>query len=283
MDDIRIPLLGLGLLLIAGIYIWGRTIGFRRQRRNRRKPEFAPGKLMAGDARAATPQRRPDHLDTEIPSLNVDDVPQSALSSATDDLPLAGTGSKAKAGSGQTRQPARDEAGQGPVQVEFAFEQEPLAPPPGPEPEPEHPSAAPSATQAEDIIPLYVCAPKGHTYHGRDILRAVNDVGMNFGEMNIFQHYGIGDLASDTALFNMANMLEPGSFDLSHVDALETPGLALFMRLPGPADPLLMFELMLNTAERLVHHLGGDIRDEHHHPLDAAAIDKLRQRAAACR
>jgi len=213
-----------------------------------------------------------------VPRLRLDATP---VAGASTHAPTLDPGPRPDQTPSRRRGRGAESAGEGPIQVEFAFDQPEAETVPSPqdeiatEPAPRSP--------ADEILPLYVCAPEGHSYHGRDILRAVNDVGMNFGEMNIFQHYGIGDLASDTALFNMANMLEPGSFDLTRIDELETTGLVLFMTLPGSADPLLVFELMLNTAERLVQHLGGEIRDQHHHVMDAAAIDRLRQRAAARR
>jgi len=294
MDDIRIPLLGLGLLLIAGIYIWGRTMGFRRQRRNRRrKPEFRSSGTRIREVTVSATPPPSDHLDTDVPSLSMDESPVATGKSARLPRETLAPEPETQAKTGPRDRPGETLAEE-PVQVEFAFDQAEAESGPSPEIEIEAepapaprtmPDPAPDTTVApqEEILPLYVCAAEGHSYHGRDILRAVNDVGMNFGKMNIFQHYGIGDLASDTPLFNMANMLEPGSFDLSQIDELETTGLALFMALPGPADSLLVFELMLNTAERLVQHLGGEIRDQHQHVVDAAAIDRLRQRAAVHR
>lgn len=295
MDDIRIPLLGLGLLLIAGIYIWGRTMGFRRRRRNRRKPEFRSSGIRTSDVPASMMPPPSDHLDTDVPSLSIDESPTAATKAEMrpPETPVSESEPEPPAKTGPGGNPG-EKVAEGPVQVEFAFDEAEVESRPSPEveietePVPEAratPKTAPGVATVpkEEVLPLYVCAAEGHRYHGRDILRAVNDVGMNFGEMNIFQHYGIGDLASDTALFNMANMLEPGSFDLAHIDEFETSGLVLFMALPGSADSLLVFELMLNTAERLVQHLGGEIRDQHQHVVDATAIDRLRQRAAAHR
>jgi len=108
----------------------------------------------------------------------------------------------------------------------------------------------------------------------------MHSVGLRFGAMDIFHHFGAGDLRTESPLFSVANMVEPGHFDLHDLDSFSTPGLALILRLPGSLDGAVAFELFLNTAQRLAEALSGDLYGDPKKLLDSTAIDKLRQLAA---
>lgn len=135
------------------------------------------------------------------------------------------------------------------------------------------------------IITLHVTAMPASAFNGDDILDAVNNVGMEYGEMNIFHHFGMGEMQSDRPLFSLADMYEPGSFDLEHIDNHRTRGLTLFFCLPVRVDAEVVFELMLNTAQRLADILQGEIRGGDHNLLNDDRImdirNKLKLRAQA--
>ena len=118
------------------------------------------------------------------------------------------------------------------------------------------------------IIALHITALPTGIFNGNDILDAVNDVGLEFGEMNLFHHYGIGDMQSNRPLFSLSDMFEPGSFDLTRLDQHNTRGLTLFFCLPVRVDGQVVFELMLNTAQRLAKRLGGEIRGADHNLIN---------------
>ena len=67
-------------------------------------------------------------------------------------------------------------------------------------------------------------------------------------------------------------VLEPGIFDLNAMGKFSTPGLSVFLSLPGPAKPLLAYELMVETAERLAERLGGEVFDDKHLQLSEESI-----------
>jgi cell division protein ZipA len=128
-------------------------------------------------------------------------------------------------------------------------------------------------------VTLYVRARVGHHFSGTDLVKALNGVGMHFGEMSIFHHFGTGDLRCDVPVFSAANMFEPGTFDLRKIEAFRTSGLALFMQLPGPLDGPVAFELLLNTAQRLAALAGGELFADPRTLLDPTGIARLRKRA----
>jgi cell division protein ZipA len=134
--------------------------------------------------------------------------------------------------------------------------------------------------KSEMIIALYVVAQRQSLFTGRDVLTVFEDLGLQYGKMKIFHHYGIGELKVQQAIFSIANMMEPGTFNPQDMEAFTTEGLVLFMRLPGPFGGRVAFELMLNNAERLAEALEGTVEDEQHIPLNHKKISALREKIA---
>lgn len=130
----------------------------------------------------------------------------------------------------------------------------------------------------DNIITLYVTALPTMAFAGNDILDAINNVGLEYGEMNIFHHYGMGEMHSNQPLFSMADMFEPGNFDLDKLDDHHTRGLSLFLCLPVRVDAQVVFELMLNIAQRLAESLGGEIRGSDHKLINDEQIAEIRNK-----
>lgn len=130
----------------------------------------------------------------------------------------------------------------------------------------------------EHIITLYITAPPIKTFNGPEILAAVKTVGLEFGDMNIFHHYGIGEMHHRKPLFSLVDMFEPGYFELNKIASLSTRGLSMFLRLPTPVDGQVVFELMLNTAQRLANILGGEIRGPDHKLINENRINTIRNK-----
>jgi len=134
--------------------------------------------------------------------------------------------------------------------------------------------------KSEMIIVLYVVAQRQSVFTGRDILTVFEDLGLQYGQMKIFHHYGIGELKVQQAIFSIANLMEPGTFNPHQMDDFTTEGLVLFMRLPGPFGGRVAFELMLNNAGKLAEVLEGTVEDERHTPLNQKLIGALRDKIA---
>ena len=75
-------------------------------------------------------------------------------------------------------------------------------------------------------------------------------------------------------------MFEPGTFEMSRIEAFETTGIVLFMQLPTPLDGPVAFELLLNTAQRLTELLDGELYAGPRSRLDPRNIAEFRERAA---
>lgn len=114
--------------------------------------------------------------------------------------------------------------------------------------------------QASEVLILYVLMPEGQDVNGAMLLPSLLTLGFKYGEMNIF-HRHQDNAGSGQVLFSLANMFNPGTFDLEAMDEMYTRGLSLFMTLPGPGEALQNFNLMHNAAKKLAEEFGGQILD----------------------
>lgn len=129
----------------------------------------------------------------------------------------------------------------------------------------------------QDVIVVNVMARHGQEFVGTDLQRVLQSCGFHHGDMNIYhrfeQHNGRGGL-----LFSVANVIEPGTFDPDNMEEFVTPGVCLFMKLPGPKRAVSAFDVMIDAARKLASQLGGDMKDEHHSVMTQQTIEHYRQR-----
>ena len=156
--------------------------------------------------------------------------------------------------------------------------QAPLAPAPAPAPRVPPRSdlgKRPAQLPVERIVSLFVIAREGHAFNGADLIVAAEKAGLEYGDMGIY-HRLVDGKRELGPIFSVANMLKPGSFDLTRLDALRTPGLSFFMALPGPVAALDAWDAMLPTAQRLAELLDGQVLDEERNALGRQRIAHIR-------
>ena len=127
-----------------------------------------------------------------------------------------------------------------------------------------------------NVYSLNVVARAEEGFSGDDLLRALLGCGLRFGDMDFF-HLTESVDGTPTIQFSVANMMEPGVFDLDGMDALSTKGLMFFLTLPGPQDMTRAFDLMLQTAQAIAESLGGDVFDETRSVLTKQYLERARQ------
>jgi cell division protein ZipA len=132
----------------------------------------------------------------------------------------------------------------------------------------------------ERIVTLFIAARPGAMLAGSDVVVAAEKAGLQFGNMGIFHRLASGK-ADEGPVFSMANMVKPGSFDMTRLDALQTPGVTLFMTLPGPLPALDAWEMLLPTAQRLAELLDASVLDEERNALGRQRIAHLRDELRA--
>lgn len=119
-----------------------------------------------------------------------------------------------------------------------------------------------------DMITLYVVAAEGEQFYGAYILQCLEALGFEYGEYQIFhRHQHLGNNNSPV-IFSIANMMQPGVFDLSQIQDLSTIGLVIFMHLPTEGNPQTNLRLMLQSTERLANALNGFVLNENREIFD---------------
>ncbi|WP_229679219.1 cell division protein ZipA [Dyella caseinilytica] len=156
----------------------------------------------------------------------------------------------------------------------------PAAAVPAPAPTPRIPPRSdlgkrPSQLPVERIVTLFVVAREGHVFNGADLIVAAEKAGLEYGDMGIY-HRLVDGRREVGPIFSVANMLKPGSFDLTRVDTLRSPGLSFFMALPGAVTALDAWDAMLPTAQRLAELLDGQVLDEERNALGRQRIAHIR-------
>ncbi len=152
------------------------------------------------------------------------------------------------------------------------------------EPEPEHqPGPAPkerAATlnaQPDEVLIINVLSRDKNGFNGADLLEVLLACDVRFGEMDIFHRFE-GTQGQGQIQFSVANLVKPGTFDLGAIKEFYTPGVCMFLQLPGPERPLEAFDCMAEIATCIVKNLQGDMRDENHSVLTAQTMEHYRQR-----
>jgi len=133
------------------------------------------------------------------------------------------------------------------------------------------------ANNSEEVLLINVTAKQGNKIQGGELLGGLFNCGLHFGSMNIFHRFSHAN-GDGALMFSMANMVNPGVFDLGSINDFETPGVTFFLTLPGPKNSMTAFDLMLDTVRRLARILNAELRDEKQNPLSPEIIDEYRRR-----
>lgn len=117
--------------------------------------------------------------------------------------------------------------------------------------------------QPEDqrIVVLHVACKQRDYFSGEAIHEALRSCRLQFGMQEVY-HRMTEENGVPESVFSVANMLKPGYLNPDEAGGLETPGITLFMVLPGPLNGSAAFRDMLETANQLAEKLGGEVLDD---------------------
>ncbi|MCA0393685.1 MAG: cell division protein ZipA [Proteobacteria bacterium] len=132
----------------------------------------------------------------------------------------------------------------------------------------------------DKIVTLYIAAKAGQVLRGPDIVVAAEKAGLTYGHMNVF-HRLVESHPERGPIFSVANIRKPGSFEMSEIQALETPAIAFFLTLPAPVSALDAWDAMLPAAQRMSELLDGVVLDESRNALGRQRIAGLRDELRA--
>lgn len=134
------------------------------------------------------------------------------------------------------------------------------------------------AHEPDLIVSLTVMAPDRKNFNGSEVHRVLQAAGLELAEFDIYHFRDAGNGEDSRAVFSVANIVNPGTFDVTALDGLNTPGLAFFMQIPGPMTASEAFDTMLERAQYIAQCLHGVVGDEQRTPLSSQRIRQIRER-----
>ena len=108
----------------------------------------------------------------------------------------------------------------------------------------------------EKIVTLLIAEREGTAIFGPKIHQALESQGLVFGERKIYHKQN-----DDEPVFSVASLVKPGALDPSEQQRFSTPGLTMFMILPGPTKPQAALQDMVATARALAEQLNAEVFD----------------------
>jgi cell division protein ZipA len=138
------------------------------------------------------------------------------------------------------------------------------------------PTQTPNASEQQKIVTVRVCAPGEVRWSGAMLLSALELHGLAYGRYQVFHRRHV----DGRSLFCVASLIEPGTFDVARMSTEEFRGITLFAVLPGPVEPLLTVDELLGAARGLAQELSGMVQDNKGMPLSPLRAAALRDDVA---
>jgi cell division protein ZipA len=265
---LRIVLFVAGVIFLGGIYLYEMRRRKRESTQARRRvtPRFDRSiQMSAAEAESAEDESESiealsdgeDELDESTELLDREEAEEDIDTFRIDDEPILGIDEAIPASEGADN----EELAEAPMEQQelFGFSAQEESP-----------------VDVPDLIIQINLRAKKAPFEGPAIEKAMQETGLILSPLAIYQR-----LASDGSrkvLYNLASMVEPGVFPAGAMSDFSTPGLTLFVQLPGPGDSMMIFADMLFTAERLAAMLEGDLQDDTHSALTKQTVEHLRER-----
>ena len=140
------------------------------------------------------------------------------------------------------------------------------------------PPREPAVPDFSEVLVLNVVARPDREISGVEMLQVLLANQLRFGDMAIF-HRHLGADTGTPVLFSVANLVNPGTFDLNRISEFSTRGLCFFMTLPSAAsNNMQAFEQMLDSAQKVRIALDADLKDDNRSVMTAQTIEHYRQR-----
>jgi cell division protein ZipA len=276
MNELRWILIGFGIVLLAGIYLWGRRGSAADERADAAvRPKSEPRESVPDeDEDVVAANGTGARVAPAVPE-KADPFQITAIRAATPVAELA-------------RAPAHEPAPPETARASSANQWRRMEPTLGDMPTEELPvrpaetapaptlssSDTPTARRIErrKILSLRLSAAP-QRLEGAKLLEMVQSELLEHGKYGVFHR-----LHSDgQSIFSIASMVEPGSFDMEKMSETLYPGVTLFAQLPGPVPGMHALNELVACARRLQQSLGGVLQDERGVPLTVHRIERMRQ------
>jgi cell division protein ZipA len=290
--ELRWILLGLSLVLLAGIWWWGarrsaQAPGNAELREGKPDPEPPRHELSAEDnerepvqappAREWVSPLEPLSIRTgEYERVPVLDGPMMVNADAARTSAAGGTALGGAAPLGGTVPLGRSAPASGAAGAAEVATRVPTLMPEPSDRSAATPAQLPNSSEKQKIVTVRVCAAGETRWPGGALLSALELHGLAYGRYQVFHRRHV----DGRSLFCVASLIEPGTFDVARMAAEEFRGVTLFAVLPGPVEPLLTLDELLAAARGLALELSGMVQDAKGMPLSPQRAAALREDVA---
>ena len=280
MHDLRWILLGVAIVIVVAVYLFSRA---------RKKDQYYSPLDAANDVPSFSATEEADNNDwmhgvgpVKIVSSSTGEAVdiqaeggggESVLSAPEEILPEK----KFREKTYQTKsyseriQDSESEPDVDPVEKKYS-EPENVEQPPIQEQKP----AEESDAAIDDVISVYVLAQQDEMIKGEKILSASFALHLDYGDMKIFHRHNQSEKREIE--FSMANIQQPGFFEIDHMNEMETTGVSFFMQANLVDNPSAVLDEMLICAHSLSTMLGVTLCNAQRKVLDEASAIELREK-----
>lgn len=121
--------------------------------------------------------------------------------------------------------------------------------------------------QPTDLFIFNVVAKEGSQLGGHEILQFFLTSGFRFGEMSLFHRHENSD-GTGPIIFSIANMMEPGTFDLDTMEQFKSEGVSFFLTAPNKEISInSSFDMMLRAVEQMAEEFDCIVLNESRKPM----------------
>lgn len=259
MDTLRVSLLIVGILIVVGIYLFGRRQLDAEDRRIKLVSPVSWSRLFSRLAVLFSGISLPKVKLPKWERSQDEDLPGMNSEALTDD-DLEEVGSIVA-----DRKEILSDADDVSMIVELTSEQ-----------------IAPGGEQL--FIPVTIVGRHGHNFTGEGIQYAMHECGFVRDDSGIFYHEVEDQQGFQQRLLGLANIMEPGTFAEEHLmGTFATPGLVLYLHLPAPIEAREAFSILIEKGRSLATVLEGDLCDETRSVLTNQTIGHLKEKVEAYR
>jgi cell division protein ZipA len=302
MSELRWILIGFGIVLLAGIYLWGRrgatAVGEEVALRSRPEPAMPPHGFT--EVRRETAYQRDDIPDYDESPYDDSDGPEQSADEVDPPIEDYDDTAVRPVRPASPRGEARVPRGASPaVNLETArplpdfrrgrveptlgndsiTEELPVQAPnstavvtPAPTLSSSDQPAARRSPDRRKILSLRLSsAPQ--KIEGAKLQEVLAAELLTHGKYDIFHR----EHSDGQAIFSIASMVEPGTFDLEKMGEALYPGVTMFAQLPGPVPGMHALNELVACARRLHQTLGGVLQDDRGVPLTVHRIERMKQ------
>jgi cell division protein ZipA len=285
MTELRWILVGFAIVLLAGIYLWGRRANGESQKHEpgRARPEPSFGESETIERKVGEPLHDDDESSWQ-PIAARESHTSSASSGGREDAEPQRWSASDVHSAREAEPRAMDDSWRGRVEPSFS---DPLATAELPvEPASNEPGAsndaaptlssgdtpAPRRTERRKILSLRLAASP-HRLEGARLLQLFETESLQHGKYGVYHRMH----TDGVSIFSVASMVEPGTFDPEKMAQTQYSGITLFAQLPGPVPGMHALNELVACARRLQQSLGGTLQDERGVPLTVHRVERMRQ------